>query len=218
MAAPVRGSDGCRQDDATSSSRGAAPDRDRPNGYDRRGVLIGGAALALGYSVLPPGSAQAAADKPERAKLQPGDRFHAVSGANEGEVLRPDMIVAGEAPVEAFPQEPKDGVVRDRNRLNRVLVLRLDPSQMDEETREHSADGVLIYSAICTHKMCTVALWKAEEQRLTCPCHSSEFAALSGGSPMNGPARRSLPMVPVGVDDEGMLIAAGDFNRKPGSG
>jgi ubiquinol-cytochrome c reductase iron-sulfur subunit len=96
-------------------------------------------------------------------------------------------------------------------------MLRLDPESMDEETRTRSTDGVLVYSALFTHRSCTIKSWMAEERVLRCHCHLSEFDALSGGSVLSGPARRQLPMVPVGLDDEGFVIAMDGFTSKPGA-
>lgn len=190
---------------------------DAPGGLDktRRSILMGSAALALG-SAASAGPATAEV-KPERQKMQVGDRFQIVSGPLDGQTLEPEMLTTGEAPLEAFPLDPATGVLRRGNRLNRVLALRLDPEEMDEETRARNADGVLIFSAICTHLNCTVNSWMPEERFLRCPCHLSTFAALSGGSVTGGPARKKLPMVPLALDDEGFVVAAEDFNVKPGA-
>ena len=127
------------------------------------------------------------------------------------------MLEPGAAPSEAFPLDPATGTLRRANRLNRLLVLRLDPAEMDEPTRSRSADGVLAYSAICTHRACTVNSWMPEQRHLRCHCHLSEFAALSEGSVRGGPARRQLPMVPLGLDGEGFIVAVEGFTRKPGA-
>ena len=183
--------------------------------HDRRNVLVGGAGLILGATFLNPEEAEAST-KPEKLFPQPGDRIQGIKGDLKTKDLKPEMLEVGARPVEAFPFDPAAGVLRRKNRLNRMLVLRLDPAEMDEETRSRSADGVLVYSALCTHRSCTIKSWKAEERIMRCHCHLSEFAALSGGSVLSGPARRQLPMVPLGIDDDGFVIALDDFTRKPG--
>ena len=180
---------------------------------DRRTVVIGGSAL-LAAAGLP---ARAATDKPDRMAPQPGDRIQIIRGGLKDQVLRPEMLEPGAAPSEAFPLDPATGTLRRANRLNRLLVLRLDPAEMDEPTRSRSADGVLAYSAICTHRACTVNSWMPEQRHLRCHCHLSEFAALSEGSVRGGPARRQLPMVPLGLDGEGFIVAVEGFTRKPGA-
>ena len=182
---------------------------------NRRHVLAAGAGLLLGGSLLTVEEAEAET-APEKLFPQNGDRIQGIKGSLKKLDLKPDMLEFGARPVEAFPFSPADGVLRRKNRLNRMLVVRLDPDEMDDETRDRSVDGVLVYSALCTHRSCTIKSWKPEERIMRCHCHLSEFAALSGGSVLSGPARRQLPMVPLGLDDEGFVIALDDFTRKPG--
>lgn len=182
---------------------------------NRRDVLIGGTGALLGATLMAPQKADAATP-PEKMPPQAGDRIQGIKGDLKKHDLKPELLEVGARPVEAFPFDPADGVLRRKNRLNRMLVVRLDPSEMDEETRARSVDGVLVYSALCTHRNCTIKSWKPEERVLRCHCHLSEFAALSGGSVLSGPARRQLPMVPLGLDDEGYVIALDNFTRKPG--
>ncbi|MGI9419765.1 MAG: ubiquinol-cytochrome c reductase iron-sulfur subunit [Geminicoccaceae bacterium] len=158
-----------------------------------------------------------AAKKPEKMFPQVGDRFQITKGPLKGELLRPGLLKVGEAPVIGFPYAPKEQILRKKNRLNRLLMVELDPADMEEETRERSAEGVLIYSALCTHRGCTIASWKAEEQHFRCHCHLSEFDPLDSARPQNGPAKKSLAAVPVTVDDEGFVVATAEFTRKPGA-
>jgi Rieske Fe-S protein len=52
------------------------------------------------------------------------------------------------------------------------------------------------YSAVCTHKQCTVAYRNGQ---LACPCHGSIFDPANGAEVVNGPAQRPLPEIPVEV-------------------
>jgi ubiquinol-cytochrome c reductase iron-sulfur subunit len=72
------------------------------------------------------------------------------------------------------------------------------------------------YSKICTHAGCPVGLYRATERSLLCPCHQSQFDVLDGAKPFFGPAARPLPQLPLGVDDEGVLVAQGDFYEPVG--
>ncbi len=185
---------------------------------DRREVVIGGAALVATACISWPDSVEAAAKAgPERQPLQAGDRIQIIKGPLKDQLLRADMLDSGAPPFEAFPFATTDAVLRRRYRLNRLLVLRLESAEMDDETRARSVDGLLAYSALCTHRACTIKSWKAEERHLRCHCHLSEFAALSEGSVMSGPARRRLPMVPLGKDDEGFVVAVDGFTGRPGA-
>lgn len=158
-----------------------------------------------------------AAKKPESLPPQIGDRFQITKGALKGELLRPGLLKVGDAPAIGFPFAPEEEVLRKKNRLNRLLMIELDPADMEEETLERSANGVLIYSALCTHRGCTIASWKAEEQHFRCHCHLSEFAPLDNARPLTGPAKKPLAAVPVTVDDEGFVVATAEFTRKPGA-
>jgi len=53
------------------------------------------------------------------------------------------------------------------------------------------------FSAVCTHKECTVA-WNADAKQFQCPCHQSAFDV--AGKPTGGPATEPLASVPVKVE------------------
>ena len=112
--------------------------------------------------------------------------------------------------------EQENEVLRRKYRLNRLLVMKLDPAEMTDDTRARSAEGVLVFSALCTHRACTIKSWMADERHMRCHCHLSQFAALDEGRVMNGPAKRHLPMVPVAIDEEGYVVATDTFTAKPG--
>jgi ubiquinol-cytochrome c reductase iron-sulfur subunit len=78
--------------------------------------------------------------------------------------------------------------------------------------------GIVAYSKLCTHVGCPVGLYQSEEGLLLCPCHQSTFDILDGARPIFGPAARSLPQLPLGLDDEGYLIATADFSSPVGPG
>jgi quinol---cytochrome c reductase iron-sulfur subunit len=90
--------------------------------------------------------------------------------------------------------------------------LRLPPDRLAAVPRgTHVA-----YSKICTHAGCPVGLYRAESQSLICPCHQSQFDVSEGAKPFFGPAARPLPQLPLGVDEDGVLIALGDFYEPVG--
>ncbi|MDP8956002.1 MAG: Rieske 2Fe-2S domain-containing protein [Actinomycetota bacterium] len=79
-----------------------------------------------------------------------------------------------------------------------------------------SPDGNVAYSKICTHAGCPVGLYEPTSGDLFCPCHQSIFDARRGAVPTAGPATRPLPQLPLAVDREGFLIAAGEFSEPVG--
>ena len=46
--------------------------------------------------------------------------------------------------------DPAAHTVRNGSRLNQVLLVWFDPASLDEETRPHTAEGIVAYSAICS--------------------------------------------------------------------
>jgi ubiquinol-cytochrome c reductase iron-sulfur subunit len=105
-----------------------------------------------------------------------------------------------------------------------TLLIRLAPGR--NEPRPGRAgwvvsgpDGDLVaYSKLCTHMACPVGLYQPEQALLLCPCHQSTFDVPDGCRPVFGPATRALPQLPIGVDDDGFLIAQGDFSGPVGAG
>lgn len=114
-----------------------------------------------------------------------------------------------------YPQDPKSNKLRDESRLNRIIVIKLDPKDMDAETAKAAADGVVAYSAVCVHQNCDVNGWLAKEKELMCPCHFSKYSPLRHGEVTGGPAPRPLPLIPLKIQD-GKLAIAGNFNAAPG--
>lgn len=99
---------------------------------------------------------------------------------------------------------------------NAVMLIRLrsqDAKRVKERQGQedfHYGD-YYAYSKICTHIGCPTSLFEAQTNRILCPCHQSQFDALQSGKPVFGPAARALPQLPVTVDEEGYLIANGNF-------
>lgn len=65
------------------------------------------------------------------------------------------------------------------------------------------AGQVVAFSAICTHKGCTVA---PAGDRLNCPCHGSVFEAFTGAV-VQGPAADPLPAFPVKLEADAVVEA-----------
>jgi ubiquinol-cytochrome c reductase iron-sulfur subunit len=101
-----------------------------------------------------------------------------------------------------------------------TLLIRVEDESLFREgvKRTWTVGPVVAYSKLCTHTGCPVGLYQAEEHLLLCPCHQSTFEVLAGARPVFGPAARSLPQLPLGVDTEGFLVAKGDFEVPVGPG
>jgi ubiquinol-cytochrome c reductase iron-sulfur subunit len=102
---------------------------------------------------------------------------------------------------------------------NPVMLIRLRPGteviQRSGQEDFHYGD-YYAYSKICTHLGCPASLYEAQTQRILCPCHQSQFLATDHARPIFGPATRPLPQLPITVNDQGYLVATGDFNEPVG--
>ena len=133
----------------------------------------------------------------------------------EGEPVRPEDL-STETVMTVFPE----GVDPRSHMDSATLLIRVDPSelQLPTERMRWVVDGVVAYSKICTHAGCPVGLYADTYRQLLCPCHHSIFDVLTGATPVEGPASRPLPQLPLGTDHEGYLVALGDFVAPPGPG
>jgi ubiquinol-cytochrome c reductase iron-sulfur subunit len=74
------------------------------------------------------------------------------------------------------------------------------------------------YSKICTHAGCPVGLYDPVTNQLFCPCHQSVFDVDADAAPVEGPATRPLPRLPIEVDGDGYLVAISDYPEPVGPG
>ena len=106
---------------------------------------------------------------------------------------------------------------------SQVILLRVRPGLLSERTVQRGAvDGWVAYSKICTHAGCSVGLFGIDDRepdtlrQLVCPCHQSIFDPVDSARPTGGPATRSLPQLGLDIDQDGFLVATGDFDRPVG--
>ena len=99
---------------------------------------------------------------------------------------------------------------------NPVMLIRMRPEDAARVVKRAGQENFnygdyFAYSKICTHLGCPVSLYQQQTNIILCPCHQSQFDLLTYAKPVFGPAARSLPQLPITVDDEGYLIARGNF-------
>ena len=162
---------------------------------ERRAALKLVLGFVLGLKFDDIGAAQEA--DPRDARPQDGDQLVFAEGDRQGEIITPEDLPLGGPQVKAFPLDPRSKVVRDGSRLNTVLLVRFDPEQLGEQSRERAANGIVAYSAICTHQGCEASGWDAEAKTLWCPCHDSKFDLRENGKVVSGPAPRRLAALPL---------------------
>ena len=180
----------------------------RPAGkLNRRSVLglVGGMAVAPRLPGQPP----------NRLRPQAGDGLVFDEGPLQGEIVRPGQLELHARPVAALARDPATGVVRDGSRLNRVMLARVEAERITPRFQVNAADGVVAYSAVCTHTGCDVFNWDGEQLRMACPCHESQFDIYDGGRVVGGPAPRPLAMLPLEIAGDAVRVA-GPFRGRVG--
>jgi rieske iron-sulfur protein len=179
----------------------------------RRAVLklMAGAGLALPIARV----VGAQEDARRKARPQTNDRFVFAGGDRKGQLITLTDLAAGGPPLAAYPMDPTARIVRDDSRLNQILLVRLDPRRLNDDTRTRSADGIVAYSAVCTHTGCDAWDWQSASSTIKCACHFSEFDLKESARVVNGPAPRRLPALPLKVVD-GAPTVAGSFIGRPG--
>lgn len=170
-------------------------------------ALAGCACLAAGRPAGADEDQPGSDDRPQK-----DDLLVVTDGPRSGHVIKPSDLKLGGPPVHAWPKDPKTSVVRNGSRLNEIIVLKLDPAELDDDTRAHAAEGIVAYSAICSHAGCPVTEWVKGEGNgktvLKCPCHNSEYDPRADAQVVFGPAPRRLAALPLAVSGDTLTVAA----------
>jgi ubiquinol-cytochrome c reductase iron-sulfur subunit len=206
---PMRSSDEDRADAVTILKEGAAE-----SGLGRRPLIRNSLIGALALLPLPaivslrdtgplPGTSL------RTTPWKKGDRL--VRDESGGKPIKASDVQLGSV-VHVMPdglQEP--GMKMEERAKAAVLLMRLDPSDLNNASKAGSYDGIVAYSKICTHMGCPVGLYEQQTHHLLCPCHQSTFDVRKNCEVIFGPAKRPLPQLAITVDDEGYLVAKDGF-------
>jgi ubiquinol-cytochrome c reductase iron-sulfur subunit len=166
---------------------------------------------ALGVAALFPIRSLFRGPSPDEALAVTAWRDGVRAVNEQGRPVRPSDVQPGTM-VTIYPEGHTDAVDAA------AVLLRVDPARLAPGTARGSVEGLLAYSKICTHAGCPVGMYVTTTQQLVCPCHQSVFDVLRGAEPLAGPAARPLPQLPLRVDGEGSLVAAGDYPVPAGPG
>jgi rieske iron-sulfur protein len=195
---------GCESAGADApTTRGASDDQST-----RRDVIALSASIGFGFAC---GITRVLAD-PADERPREGDQLVAIDAADFVALSSSDVPAS---PILAWPMEPGSNLLRNGSRLNKIVLVRLDPATLVAPTRERSADGVVAYSAVCPHAGCEVNGWVAEQRILECPCHNSRYDPGNAAAIIEGPTTRALAALPLRITD-GKLAVAGPFTGRLG--
>lgn len=174
-----------------------------------KSVLCRRAVLGLCGTLLtsPPNFADGAAD-PVMTSPQPGDLLVPEASGPSPRPMRPQELPEGGPPVLAWPMDGATGTARRGSRFNQVLVVRLSVARLSAAEQVFANQGVVAFSAICTHAGCVVSGWRASDECFLCPCHGSMYDPSASARVVGGPAPRPLPALPLRPGRESLTVAA----------
>jgi ubiquinol-cytochrome c reductase iron-sulfur subunit len=140
--------------------------------------------------------------------------------------MRPEDIDAGGMET-VFPWRESDGdgtTVESHEKLteialgvrNPVMLIRIKPVDMARVVKRQGQESfnfgeLFAFTKVCSHLGCPSSLYEQQSYRILCPCHQSQFDALHFARPIFGPAARALAQLPITIDQDGYLVAHGDF-------
>lgn len=175
------------------------------------GKMLGAAVAALGLVALFPIRSLGTRPGPSlyRTPWSPGARLVTV---DDEPVLADGLQVNGVLTV--FPEGHTDSADAQ------TLLIRFDAAEAPDlpGPLEWTPEGFIAFSKVCTHTGCPVGLYQPQSRELFCPCHQSVFAVMEGAKPTAGPATRPLPQLPLAIDEEGYVVAQGDYLEPIGPG
>lgn len=145
--------------------------------------------------------------------------------------MRPEDIDAGGMET-VFPWRESDGdgtTVESHHRLseitmgvrNPVMLIRIKPIDLPRVVKRKNQESfnfgdLFAFTKVCSHLGCPSSLYEQQTYRILCPCHQSQFDALHYAKPIFGPAARALAQLPITIDQDGYLVANGDFIQPVG--
>ena len=140
--------------------------------------------------------------------------------------MRPEDIDAGGMET-VFPWRESDGdgtTVESHHKLseitmgvrNPVMLIRIKAQDLPRVVKRKGQESfnfgdLFAYTKVCSHLGCPSSLYEQQTYRILCPCHQSQFDAMHFAKPIFGPAARALAQLPITIDQDGYLVANGDF-------
>jgi ubiquinol-cytochrome c reductase iron-sulfur subunit len=182
-------------------------------GVSRRKLIAGAGALAgagVGVAAIAPLASLGPDNVSEVLKESPWKKGVPLVD-DEGNPLSADQFEVGSWTT-AFAKN-----ANKRALGSSVVVVQILESEV-EKNPQWAPRGIMAYSKVCTHAGCAISLFRyptyqptSQPPALVCPCHYSTFDVRKGAEVVFGPAGRPLPQLPLSIDANNNLIAAGNF-------
>jgi len=163
------------------------------------GWMVGIAAGAFALSFAVPAAALKALTL-ERPIIAPGDVLtyaDATAGGQPGQPFNASHLPLNGS-VQLFPMG------KESNQDNLVQIIRITPGD--------GVNGLVAYSAICTHLGCAVNEKLNRDNLILCPCHGSIYDPANRAVVRRGPSDRALPGLPIADGPNGTVVANGLFD------
>lgn len=142
----------------------------------------------------------------------PGD---VLVNSKGGAILTPaDIDPTAKTVVIAYAQDAA-GNVKKGNK-NKIALVKIDPASVGGESEGRGVDGLMAYSAICTHAGCEVKSFLPDRGIMRCPCHGSDFDPANNGVVEKGPAKHRLASLVIAVENDQIVIKEG-FDAEVGA-
>ena len=169
-------------------------------------VMAGAAAVVTVTGSLP----AFAADQKDVPMV--GDVFVYVDGPKKGSVAMVADIPVDEKHVVTVQAATPDGKPREGDNCTAVL-FRTTPDKVPADIKTDSAEGIIAYSAVCTHQGCMMneiheSSVAVAAYGIICPCHDAIFDPLKAGKNTGGATSRTLPYFPI-KSDGGKIVVSG---------
>lgn len=175
----------------------------------RRSLWVAGGAVAAAAAVPVRSLGPSAGNKLLKTAWAPGVGVATSDGS---------LVVAADVPLDGLLTVFPESDLRSAD--GQVVLVRVAQAllRLPANRNGWAPQGLVAYSKVCTHAGCPVGLYQADSHRLLCPCHQSSFDVLRGAPPLSGPAAWPLPQLPLTIDSQGILRAAGPLSDPVGPG
>ena len=185
---------------------------------ERRNLLKTSCVLAGATAVVTIGGSLPAFADGQKNVPQVGDVFVYNDGPKKGTVATVDDVVLDAKPILVAAKDPNGAVREPENCL--ALLYRVDKAKLPADMAGDTIDGVVAFSAICTHQGCTMTEFhKADDlvafSGFICPCHDAIFDPLQDGKNVAGATCATLAYFPI-KSDGGKITVSGEPSAQVG--